>query len=356
VIDDPLPLRALAGVVKLTLNARLAALLLTVLWLPEIEPDDLATVTGLLAVVGVTSITPILLWDRIGSWLLRHPSWTLVDLLAAIAVLSLVGLETPFVLFVLSTALVGGVLYGWWGAIALGLALIGAYSAGAMLGDVQPSLAELLGTPVLVPVAGIAGAAVRGLVVRQHQASQALAEAAMADAAGSERTRLAREMHDTLAKTLHGIALSATAVGQQQGEAHGGRATPAVQRSGDEGRRHDEQAEGGVEPDGRQDRDREDQVGQQRRRVIQDPAADAVPRHDRDHRGQADRGQQPGDDRQGRGVGRRQPQDGEEQRHQAEVQPELDQSFEGASQPVTVTHRATPRGRYRLTGRTLPRP
>lgn len=206
--------KALAGVIKLMLNARLVALLLTVLWLPSIDPEDLRATTALLAVVGATSLLPILLWDRIGAWLLRHPAWTLIDLVVAIAVLALVGLETPFVLFVLSTAAVSGVLYGWWGAAAFSCALIGVYAAGAMLGSAEPTLAEVLGTPTLVPVAGVAGAAIRVLILRQHQTARALAEAAMAEAAGTERTRLAREMHDTLAKTLHGIGLNATALAQ----------------------------------------------------------------------------------------------------------------------------------------------
>ncbi len=47
-------------------------------------------------------------------------------------------------------------------------------------------------------------------------ASQALAEAnsrlAVAEAVESERARLAREMHDSVAKTLHGLALAAEAL------------------------------------------------------------------------------------------------------------------------------------------------
>jgi signal transduction histidine kinase len=206
--------RALAGVVKLTLNGRLLALLLTVLWLPTTDPDLLRVATTLLAIVGITSLAPILLWERLGGWLLEHPAWTLVDVLAAVAVLALLGLETPFVLFVLTTALVSGVLYGWLGAAMMSVALIGAYAAAAMLGAESPTLAEVLGTPALVPVAALGGAGIRELLVRQHAATRALAEAAMSEAAGGERTRLAREMHDTLAKTLHGIGLSASAVAE----------------------------------------------------------------------------------------------------------------------------------------------
>lgn len=204
--------RALESVVKLVLNSRLLALLLTLVWLPVSDPTQLQLVTALLVVVLATSALPLLQWDRLGNWILEHPTWLLLDLLTAAAVLGLVGLESPFVLWLLATALVAGVLYGMVGALTMSLAIITVYAAGAMLGDTAPTLAEILGTPALIPVAAFGGAAVRELVLRQHAAGRALADAAMAEAAGSERTRLAREMHDTLAKTLHGIGMSATAI------------------------------------------------------------------------------------------------------------------------------------------------
>ncbi|MFA9431662.1 sensor histidine kinase [Egicoccus sp. AB-alg2] len=206
--------RALESVVKLVLNARLFSLLLTLLWLPFSDPAGRGVVTGLLVLVLATSALPLLRWDRLGGWILEHPAWLLVDLCAAVAVLGLVGLETPFVLWLLATALVSGILYGWRGALPMSAAIVAVYLAGAMLGETRPTLVEVLGTPALVPVAAFGGAAVRELLLRQHAAGRALAESAMTEAAGSERTRLAREMHDTLAKTLHGIGLTATAVAE----------------------------------------------------------------------------------------------------------------------------------------------
>jgi signal transduction histidine kinase len=203
---------ALASLVKLALNARLFALLFTVLWLPAVEPGRQVAVVWLLAVVGVTSLTPLLLWERLAPWLLGHPSALLVDLLVAGGVLALVGLDSPFGLFVLTTALIAGILYDHTGAVVMTIALLAMYFAGAVLSESVPSAAELLATPVLLPVAAAGGVGVRRLLTRQHDASTALAEQALNTAAGAERARLAREMHDTLAKTLHGISLSATAI------------------------------------------------------------------------------------------------------------------------------------------------
>lgn len=203
---------ALAGLVKLALNLRLAALLLTLLWLPTADPASGAALALLVPVASLTSLVPVLGWNRLGTWILRHPSVLLIDLLVAIVVLGTIGLDTPFGLFVLSTALVAGVLYGWAGTAVMSAALVLAYTAGAMLVNEQPTLAELLGTPVLVPAMAAGGAAIRALLVRQHTTAKALAESSLNTAAAVERTRLAREMHDTLAKTLHGIALNAAAV------------------------------------------------------------------------------------------------------------------------------------------------
>jgi signal transduction histidine kinase len=56
------------------------------------------------------------------------------------------------------------------------------------------------------------GAAVRRLIDRQASTDLALRAAEGAAAAGAERTRVAREMHDSLGKTLYGVALGAHAL------------------------------------------------------------------------------------------------------------------------------------------------
>jgi signal transduction histidine kinase len=204
---------AIVGAVKLALNLRLVALLLTVAWLPLTEHARLDLLLPFIGAVTLTSLVPLLAWQRIGPWLLAHPAALLPDIVLAIVILGAVGLDTPFGLYVLSTALVGGLLYGSTGAGVLSVALLLAYAGGALLGQQEPTLVEALGTPMLVPVAAFGGAGFRMLLLRQQRAAAALADSAMREAALLERTRLAREMHDTLAKTLHGIALQAHAVG-----------------------------------------------------------------------------------------------------------------------------------------------
>jgi signal transduction histidine kinase len=69
-----------------------------------------------------------------------------------------------------------------------------------------------LGQPLCYPLFGFAGVALRNLIEKQDIQEQARRKAEALAAAGEERTRLAREMHDSLAKTLRGIALAAAAL------------------------------------------------------------------------------------------------------------------------------------------------
>lgn len=211
-MDDRLHRRALTGFVKLILNLRLFAVVLTILWLSGRDGTNLRTITWLLLAATITSLVPILAWDRIGGVALRHPLLLLVDLVVSIAILASVSVESPFVLFVLATAMLAGALHGQWGAISVSAALLAAYGAGLVVQHTVASttLDELLVIPVLIPLAALGGLAISRLLVEQATAARDLANEAVSGAAARERTRLAREMHDSLAKTLQGIHLTAT--------------------------------------------------------------------------------------------------------------------------------------------------
>lgn len=79
--------------------------------------------------------------------------------------------------------------------------------------DLEAGGAASLLLPGFCMVAGAAGVTLRNLLLRFGSASQALTETrarlAVSEAVEGERTRLAREMHDSVAKTLHGLALAA---------------------------------------------------------------------------------------------------------------------------------------------------
>lgn len=113
--------------------------------------------------------------------------------------------------------LLSGLLYGWRGTgVLTGLqlvVLVTVFRAWSHHPGAGANTALLAGFCV---AAGIIGVTLRNLVFRFGAAGQALAEVnarlAVAEALAAERARLAREMHDSVAKTLHGLALTAEAL------------------------------------------------------------------------------------------------------------------------------------------------
>ena len=69
--------------------------------------------------------------------------------------------------------------------------------------------------PALYPIVAVAGAGARRLLDRQAEAEEALAEQERTLAVQAERERLARDMHDSLAKTVHGIGFAALALSRR---------------------------------------------------------------------------------------------------------------------------------------------
>lgn len=207
------PARVVADLGRLSLNFRLIAWLLTALAL-LVEP-----VPGLPWAVMVTGLGGLLLlwrWERLAPTLMRHPSLLFADLVLAVGILLFAGPTGPFAYYVLGTAFLAGVVYGWGGGMLLSAALVAGYglvvSVHMAAGRVEGGFQVLVATPALYLLAGAGAAAIRNLLLRKAEAEARL-DVAVRDAASSEeRARLAREMHDTLGKTLHGIALTAAAL------------------------------------------------------------------------------------------------------------------------------------------------
>ncbi|WUH97444.1 histidine kinase [Spirillospora sp. NBC_00431] len=156
-------------------------------------------------------------WRTIVPWLLRRPALAIVDVALSFVVLGVGGSSGPFLMATVATAGVAGLLFGWRGMLVISvLQIAGYYTAFALTlektgGDIA-TFQTVLGQPVYYPLAGYAGVAMRRLFDQQTREALARARAEARAAAADERGRLAREMHDSLAKTLHGIAMAATAL------------------------------------------------------------------------------------------------------------------------------------------------
>nr|WP_323371934.1 histidine kinase [Streptomyces katsurahamanus] len=152
-------------------------------------------------------------WERFGPVLLRHP-WLLgVDMAFGALLLITASPDSTLAYVTICTPLLAGVISGWRGAavsaVLQSLIVAGAYA----VNDQADARFTALLLPGLCALAGALGSTLRRLMLGFGAAGQALSEArarlAVGGAVEQERARLAREMHDSVAKTLHGLALAA---------------------------------------------------------------------------------------------------------------------------------------------------
>jgi signal transduction histidine kinase len=208
---------AVMGLCQLVLDVRMIALAVTVIGL-AVAGDRSGWLTLTLLAGLFASYVPLRRWRRVGPTLMRHPLLLGADVAFAVVVLALTGTSSPFFYFTVGTAMLAGILYGGRGAVVFSVLLVLGYWAVVALeaGTAQPpasaTFQTLAGLPALYPITAVAGASLRRVLERQAAAAEALRHAGEAAAAAEERARLAREMHDSVTKTLFGIGLSAAAL------------------------------------------------------------------------------------------------------------------------------------------------
>lgn len=197
--------------VRVLVVFRTLVLLITVLSLPTANRTPVVGLAVILA--AVISYLPLWHWQRVAESLSRHPLYLALEVLLATLILAAAGADSPFFYFTLGTGALAGVIYGRRGAIPFSALLMAAYVLVALDGfgthahhDVQ----TLVFAPLLYPAAVAAGIAAREMVERGVE-TEALLRRQREDLAGErERLRVARELHDSLAKTVEGLAMSAS--------------------------------------------------------------------------------------------------------------------------------------------------
>ncbi|MFF5106826.1 sensor histidine kinase [Streptomyces sp. NPDC000134] len=161
-------------------------------------------------------------WERFGPLLLRHPTLLAADTLFGALLLVSAGPDTTLAYVSVCTPLLAGLVYDWRGAAVFAcLQSLILVVVQAALAAPHRDPAESLLLPGLCVIAGAVGSSLRKLMLRFGAATQALTEVqarlAVTEAIGAERARLARELHDSVAKTLHGVALAADALAATAG-------------------------------------------------------------------------------------------------------------------------------------------
>lgn len=158
--------------------------------------------------------------DTLIRTLIRHPLLASVDVSISVALLISIDSRQPVALTVVCSALLAGLLFYRRVLVMLIIPLaIGSLGAPAILLGAQPRgwpgwLALVAGLPTIVVGVATIGSVVRRNVEAMIQARHEVAEAVAAVGAADERARLARDMHDSVGKSLHGISLGAKALGR----------------------------------------------------------------------------------------------------------------------------------------------
>lgn len=143
--------------------------------------------------------------------LVRHPILAMTDLALVVVLVLLVGVASPLALAAVSTAFLIGVLYPLRTTVMLAAVLVLTYAILAL--DSPPGPGAFLvhiGMPAILAMFVFVGHDVRRMQQSQAEVVAELGRLRESQAAERERARLAREMHDGVAKSLQGIALGAT--------------------------------------------------------------------------------------------------------------------------------------------------
>ena len=211
-LDDPGYLR----LVRWVFHARLLCLLLaTPAVLAGPDPAPAAVLSLLLLALASLMFG---LGNRQIRVLIRHPLLAMVDIALTLALLLSVGAAQPAALTVVCSALLTGLLFPRRFLVVLTATLaLGSLGAPRILIGTLPEtwtgwLALLAGTPALVVSFVIIGVLMRTAVASAVEAREEVAAAVAAVGAADERARLARDMHDSVGKSLHGISMAASAL------------------------------------------------------------------------------------------------------------------------------------------------
>ncbi|MBL8931183.1 MAG: hypothetical protein JNL54_13760 [Kineosporiaceae bacterium] len=175
----------------------------------SMAPDDLL---GYL-VIGATSFVG-LMNTRWLETVRRHPMIALVDALLVASAVAFDGVDSPLLLAALTTALLIGLWVDPRAGVIVVLPLVLLYLLGASQHPIEVSQIFILVVvlPFVFVTLWLLGATVSRAVHREARAQLVVRDAVATAAASEERSRVARELHDSLAKTLQGITLSAVAL------------------------------------------------------------------------------------------------------------------------------------------------
>jgi signal transduction histidine kinase len=193
-----------------------AALTLTASGVGLLVLPDPRTALSILVVVVVTTAAGLVVLARRPD-VVRHPVPVIVvDSVVVLGVMAASRGGVPYFCFAAGACALGGVVLGMRGLVLWALHAALGYSVAAHLLQTSipsPHIAVFtLAFPPVDILAGIAAAIAAGALVRYVDLAVEVVASAQRSAAASERARLARELHDSVSKTLRGVSFAALAL------------------------------------------------------------------------------------------------------------------------------------------------
>ncbi|MBM7489476.1 signal transduction histidine kinase [Micromonospora luteifusca] len=181
--------------------------------------DDFWQSLGSLAVVAGTTMVQLTVLSRWPTAIRWRLCVIAVDAVPMIGVLLLSRGGVAYFCYAAGHAALAGALLGvrglplWIADAGLGLAVaMELLRAGGREAATSIAAPFMLAFPMIDIVCGIAAAVVTAALARYIDTSVAAVTAVQHSTAASERTRLARELHDSVAKTLRGVSFAAVAL------------------------------------------------------------------------------------------------------------------------------------------------
>lgn len=231
------------GVVRIGLVMRLVALTAAVFSMrgPGVTLESLL---GIL-LVSLTSFA-VLFFPSAGRLLIRHPILVVADSILAFTILAMLGPGSPVGLATILTALVLGAFFGRVMSITFGALLLSLYALVLLITpETDLSFMTILGLPVIYVCFLAVGIFARIADDTQERLSAQVVAEREARAGAEERARLARELHDSVGKTLYGISMLASAASRSLDR--GDRATEQLELISQSAREAAEEARGLIE-------------------------------------------------------------------------------------------------------------
>jgi signal transduction histidine kinase len=208
---------ATVAVIRAVLVGRLVVMIATIAASIRLVDDPARPVLALALVTVVTAVQLYVINHRPDILRRRLGSLTL-SVIMTLSVLAISGGGLAFYCYALGSCMVAGALLGtgglllWLAQAGLGLAMVA-----QLLRSIEPGARSvlapfLIAIPVADVIAGLAIAALTAALTRYIDLSIETARSAQRSAAATERARLARELHDSVAKTLRGVSFAAVAL------------------------------------------------------------------------------------------------------------------------------------------------